>query len=94
MSTRPELGGEPVTTDRVAGDPLLREISGLLAYLDLHLGRYEWSKLTTREKELLADLVDADGVLTAKEDPTCLLPGDEPRRAPRWWREDYQPDER
>lgn len=69
----------------VATDPLLSEIAHLVAYLDLHLGRYQWSQLTTRQKELLADLVDASSVIAAADDPGY----GEPARTTRWWRESY-----
>lgn len=71
----------------VSRDPLLAEIADLLAYLDLHLGRHPWAQLTTRQKELLADLIDSEHVLHpggAEERPWFVA---------RWWRDDWvQPD--
>lgn len=68
---------------RVAADPLLREIAEMVGYMDLHIGRHQIKQMTTRQKELWADLVDADSVLDENENPT-----DGPaRRSVRWWRE-------
>lgn len=47
-----------------------------LLYMELHVGRYEWSQLTTEQKNLLADLIDEG---RAKEYP------DDHEPMERWW---------
>ena len=67
----------------VAGDPLLTKIADLIGSVDLHIGWKRRINLTTAQKELWADLVDADAV-NSQESWT-----DEPRRHVRWWREQH-----
>jgi hypothetical protein len=89
MPDRP-TDARDVNPARIVYDPLLREIAEMLAYLDLHLGRHPWKQLTTKQKELLADLIDSDHVLDEEHD---YSPGNEPWFVARWWREDWvQPD--
>lgn len=89
--TRPDLGGEPVTVDDIINNPLLTEVADLLAYLDLHLGRYPWTQLTTRQKEVMADLIDNAGTIEQLNNPDEYRPGESPRRVERWWRADFLP---
>jgi hypothetical protein len=59
------------------------QVADLLAYLDLHIGTYEWKVLTTEEKELMADLIDESRRNMAAEE------GQPISMTPRWWRDDY-----
>lgn len=72
-----------INPGRVASDPLLAEIAAMVAYMDLHIGRYQVSQLSTKQKEIWADLVDSANV-NAQESWR-----DEARRTTRWWRDDY-----
>lgn len=74
---------------RLATDPLLAEIAAMVAYMDLHVGRYEIRQMDTRQKELWADLVDADAIRAAHEDDAGS--DDAPRRSVRWWRDYRRP---
>lgn len=58
----------------------LEEIEDMLAYLDLHIGRYQYKVLTTDQKNMLADLVDAGCKRLAKAEGW-----DEARTVDRWW---------
>lgn len=82
MPERP-VDAVDVNPARLAADPLLAEIAALVGYMDLHMGRHEIRQLTTAQKELWADLVDADAVATANADPSMWPP----RRSVRWWRD-------
>lgn len=70
-------------------DRQLRLIADMVAYMDLHIGRFHIKQMTTEQKEMWADLIDAESVLDAREDPTYLEPDGIPSRTPRWWRGDY-----
>ena len=84
------MGSHPrMDPGQVRDDPRLRLIADMVAYLHLHIGEQHLRDFTTEQKELYADLVDANGVLDAWETPTNLLPGDHPLRVPRTWRGDY-----
>jgi hypothetical protein len=61
----------------MSGDDFREQVSDLLAYLDLHIGRYQWKVLTAEQKELMADLVDES---ERRSQP------DDPRVVERWWR--------
>lgn len=74
---------------QVRDDPRLRLIADMLAYLHLHLGEQHLRDFTAEQKELYADLVDANGVVDQWEAPDSRLPGDIPLRVPRTWRGDY-----
>lgn len=63
---------------------LVRQMQDMIAYVDLHIGEYPIRKLTTEQRELWADSVDASGARMAKEEGW-----DDPRSYERWWREDY-----
>ncbi len=56
----------------------------LLSYLALHIGRYEWTQLTTEQKELLADVIEEKHRRMEAED------GLDYTSVPvhRWWRDD------
>ncbi|WP_248581571.1 hypothetical protein [Nocardioides sp. InS609-2] len=73
----------------VLRDQQLRVIGELVGYMDLHVGKYQIKQLTTEQKELWADMVDATEWLQAREDPSSAYPDGIPRRTPRWWRDDY-----
>lgn len=70
-------------------DTRLRLIADLLSSLDLYVGKQHLRNLTTEQKEIYADLVDADAFWKAREDPTYAYPTGIPPRTARWWREDY-----
>lgn len=58
-------------------------LAHMVAYMDLHIGRYEMSQLTTEQKNLWADLVDFSGEHAAVHEG-----GDVPaRKCVRWWDE-------
>lgn len=78
-----------VTPNDVLRDKRMAMIADLVAYMDLHIGRYEMKQLTTEQKELWADLVDADAWLDARKDPSMAEPDGVPARTSRWWRTDY-----
>lgn len=82
MPERPDTCPD-VNPARLATDPLLAQIAEMVAYMDLHIGRYEMKQMTTEQKELWADLVDAYGVVTTLVDEGTHT---EPRRVARWWR--------
>lgn len=82
----PEGPQPDVNPARVDRDPLLRRIADMVAYLDLHIGRYQIAQFTTTQKELWADLVDAAEVLAALDNEAAP---DAARRTARWWRESY-----
>lgn len=86
MPDRP-LHARDINPARLRTDPLLAEIAALVGYMDLHLGRHQIKRLTTEQKELWADLVDADAVNTSL-DPDGDYP---PRRTVRWWRDHPRP---
>lgn len=73
--------------DDEPGDPdsaqRIREFEDLLASLWLHIGRHEVKQLTTEQKNLLADSVDAANARLAEADPAY----GEPPRVERWWDE-------
>lgn len=77
------------TPEQVRRDPRIRLIADLLGSLDLYLGPHHLRSLTTEQKELYADLVDADAVLAAHADPHIAAPHGIPGRTPRIWRDDY-----
>lgn len=58
----------------------LEAIEDLLAYLDLHIVRYQYKVLTTEQKNMLADLVDASCAREAVEEGYA-----EARTVDRWW---------
>lgn len=68
----------------VARDPLLSQVADMVAYLDLHIGRYPWQQLTTPQKELFADLVDSHAVSTVAAEHREI-----PARVARWWRDSW-----
>lgn len=70
-------------------DRLLADIADMVAYMDLHIGKYQVKQMTTEQKELWADLVDSDAIVKSRSDPTYLEPDGIPPRATRWWRADY-----
>lgn len=78
-----------VTPNDTLRDHRIRQIADMVAYMDLHIGRFHIKQMTTEQKELWADLVDANGVQEAREDPTYLDPDGVPPRSTRWWRSDY-----
>lgn len=73
--------------DDEPGDPdpaqRLRDLEDLLASLWLYIGRREVKQLTTEQKNLLADSVDAAHARLAQGDPTY----GEPSKVERWWAE-------
>lgn len=69
-------------------DPSHRMIADMLGYLHLHIGAQHLRSMTTEQKEIYADLVDANAFWKAREDD-ALPPGDTPLRVPRTWRADY-----
>lgn len=61
------------------------ELESVLESLWLHVGRYEVSQLTTAQKELLADVIDADHERQDSEDGytgTDMAYS----KTERWWR--------
>ena len=56
------------------------EVNDLLASISLYLGRYEWSQLTTEQKELFADRIDASRAISDEPDEFSAVD--------RWWRQD------
>jgi hypothetical protein len=85
------------TPAEIHKDPRLRLIADLIGYVDLHIGRQHLRSCTTEQKEMWADLVDADAFWSRREEdqgfralgiPTDY-PDTVPRRSERWWREDY-----
>lgn len=92
MPDRP-VDARDVNPGRVALDPLLGEIAEMLSHLDLHLGRHPWTTLTTRQKELLADLIDSHHVISTAAENAEHEIDEEPWFVARWWRENWvQPD--
>lgn len=84
------LGSLPrVTPEALDADPVLRGIADMVAYMNLHIGKYQITQMTTEQKEWWTDLVDANAVLDARDDPTYLDPDGICSREPRWWRADY-----
>lgn len=84
------LGSLPrVTPERLAHDPVLRGIADMVSYMGLHIGKFHIKQMTTEQKEWWADLVDADALVKAEDDPTYLDPDGIASRAARWWRADY-----
>lgn len=81
-----EDGQPDVNPARLETDALLAEIAELVADMDLYIGRHQYKQLTTRQKELWADLVDAASVRQAltEDEP-------QPRRTVRWWRDYRRP---
>lgn len=61
-----------------------KKLQDMIAYVDLHIGNFPIKKLTTEQKELWADCVDASGARMAEAEGW-----DDPHVFPRWWREDY-----
>lgn len=69
------------TLDADAGDAFGQAaVNDLLASLYLYIGRYEWSQLTTKQKELFADRIDTSHAHTSE--------AGELHEVDRWWRED------
>ncbi|MCU6480184.1 hypothetical protein [Arthrobacter sp. A2-55] len=76
--------GQPVLiqqgsgSDKVSAEPPAA-VNELLSTLDLYLGRYEWLRLDSSQRELFADAIDAH--YAASNDA-------EEHRKDRWWRDD------
>jgi hypothetical protein len=72
-------------TDQIA---MIEQIQDMLSYLDLHMKQWPIDQLTTVEKELYADLVDAGSRRAWEQDVATDHndPEDQPRRMDRWWR--------
>ena len=64
---------------------LVRDMQDTMAYVDLHISQYPIRKLTTEQKELWADAVDASNARADERENY-----DEPSVYRRWWREDYE----
>ena len=84
--TRPASCAD-VNPARLTVDPLLAQIADLVSSMDLYVGRAQVRQLTTEQKELWADLVDAACVLEHLHEQSPDPRG--PRRTARWWRDDY-----
>lgn len=66
---------------------ILHDTEDMLSYLDLHIGRYPITQLTTEQKNLYAELVDAGSLRSWEEDAATDPedPEDQPRTMDRWW---------
>lgn len=69
------LDGIPDATDEVM-TKVVQPLVEMLTYLELHVGRYQWTVLTTPQKNLLADLIDER---RARDFP------DDHEPMERWW---------
>jgi hypothetical protein len=67
---------------------MIEKIQDMLSYLDLHMAKYPITQLTTEQKELYANLVDAGSLRSWEEDAAVDHddPEDKPREMDRWWR--------
>ena len=68
---------DPITTS--GADILLTEndqLRDILCSLNLYIGQYEWTQLTTEQKNMLADVVDRERQQNFPDDHTPLE---------RWW---------
>ncbi len=76
---------------RMAGDAdRIEALEGLLASIELYIDwRYITRQLTTEQKELLADAIEAASARTHAADP---VGAPEPRTVERWWRDDNRKD--
>lgn len=61
----------------------IRDLEDLLATIELHIGQHVVKQLTTEQKALFADSVDASNARLAEADPAY----GEPARVERWWDE-------
>jgi hypothetical protein len=70
--------------ERIIAAHRYQELADLVTYAELHFGRFVWTQLTTDQKELLADLIDAK---YDRQDAEENTPADR-RYTPteRWWR--------
>lgn len=59
-------------------DLQIQDLHGLLSYLHLYTSRHTWTQLTTDQKELFADIIDAHNLREFPDDPGVV---------DRWWRE-------
>lgn len=65
---------------------VIEQYQEMLAYIALHIKwRYVTRQLTTEQKELFADAVEASSARAGKMDGIDYTPS----YAPRWWRDDY-----
>lgn len=64
-----------------ARDSRIEALEDVVATLWLHIGHHAESQLTTEQKEILADAVDAQ---RTRQDPQPTDPG--PQQFDRWWR--------
>jgi hypothetical protein len=72
----PEPG--PASDQAAAAERRIEALQDLVANLNLYASRHTWSQLTTEQKELFADAVDADRARSGDDDGY---------RVERWWRD-------
>ena len=73
---------------KIVHDPSPTPHQELLASIYLYVNwQYVTRQLTTEQKDLWADAVDANRAFWGSSD------GEDYGKAPRWWRDDYQEDE-
>jgi len=75
-----------MTADDAATGPYEDLLSSIWLYIDW---RYVTRQLTTEQKELFADAVDADSARVAAQEGPAYGP---PSKAERWWRTDAPGD--
>jgi hypothetical protein len=69
----------------LAAPIIAQKYADLLASIGLYINwRYVTRQLTTEQKELFADAIDADGLRTAAQEGPAW---GEPTTAERWWRD-------
>jgi hypothetical protein len=66
---------------------ILHDVEDMLSYLDLHMPKFPITQLTTPQKDLYAELVDAGSLRSWEEDEATDPedPEDQPRTMDRWW---------